>query len=262
MLKVTVLLENRKAKQADGLICRPGLSLLIEDDITRILFDTGPDNSFIHNAEKMGVSLEHIDWVVLSHGHYDHCGGLKHLHKLPKVLCHPGVYDHKYAGVKILNRFIAIKKISTQLPSVKHDFFFTKKPYEISNKFIWSGEIASAKSYGYVKGERVEPDVLKDEGVLIYKSGKGLVIFTGCGHKGLRNIIEHCKRLTGVSTIYAIIGGMHLRHAMPWSLMSLRSYIKAVNPEQIFTCHCTGKWGKLWMPDAEEINTGDVIELL
>lgn len=262
MLKVTVLLENRNAKEADGLICRPGLSLLIEDDITRILFDTGPDNSFIHNAEKMGVSLEHIDWVVLSHGHYDHCGGLKHLHKLPKVLCHPGVYDHKYAGFKILNRFIEIKKISTQLPSVENKFFLTKKPYEISDKFIWSGEIASVKSYGYVKMAKLEPDALNDEGALIYKTEKGLVIFTGCGHKGLRNIIEHCKQLAGVSTIYAVVGGMHLRHAMPWSLLSLRNYIKAVNPERLLTCHCTGKWGKLWMPKAEEVNTGDVKYLL
>ena len=262
MLKVTVLLENRKAKHADGLICRPGLSLLIEDGITRILFDTGPDASFIRNAEKMGVSLDDVYWVVLSHGHYDHCGGLKHLHKLPKVLCHPGVYDHKYAGIKFFNHFIKIKKISTQLPSVENKFFLTKNPYEISDRFIWSGEIQSVKSYGYVKRAKIDPDTLNDEGALIYKSEKGLVIFTGCGHKGLRNIIEHCKQLTGVSTIYAVIGGMHLRHAMPWSLMSLRSYIKDVNPEQIFTCHCTGKWGKLWMPKAEAINTGDVKYLL
>lgn len=262
MLNVTVLLENRKAKDADGLTCRPGLSLLIEAGKTRILFDTGPDASFMRNAKKMGVSLDGIDWVVLSHGHYDHCGGLKHLHPLPKVLCHPGVYDQKFAGIKFFNRFIEIKKISTQLPSVKHNFHFTKEPYEISDKFIWSGEIASAKSYGYVKGEKVESDTLNDEGVLIYKSDKGLVIFTGCGHKGLRAIIEHCRKLTGINSVYALVGGMHLRCAMPWDLIPLRSYIKDISPEQILTCHCTGKWGKLWLPGANEINTGDVLELL
>lgn len=184
MLKVTVLLENRKAKHADGLACRPGLSLLIEDGKTTILFDTGPDDAFMRNAEKMGVSLDSIDWAVLSHGHYDHCGGLKHLHPLSKLLCHPDVYDQKFAGIKFFNRFIEIKRISTQLPSVKHNFHFTKESFEISDRFIWSGEIASAKSYGYVKGEKVEPDLLSDEGVLIYKSQKGLIIFTGCGHKG------------------------------------------------------------------------------
>ncbi len=262
MLKVTVLLENRKAKHAEGLSCRPGLSLLIDDGETRILFDTGPDAAFIYNAKKMGVSLDGIDWVVLSHGHYDHCGGLRYLQNLPKVLCHPGVYDHKYAGVKFLSRFIAIKKISTQLPSDQKSFHFTKEPYEISNMFIWSGEIASVKTYGYIKKERVVPDTLNDEGALIYKSDKGLVIFTGCGHKGVKNIIEHSRRLTGVKTIYAIVGGMHLRHAMPWRLMFLRNYIQDVNPKQVLTCHCTGRWGKLWMPGAEEINTGDVIQIL
>ena len=261
MLKVTVLLENRNAKETDGLLCRPGLSLLIEDGITRILFDTGPDASFMHNAKKMGVSLNGIDWVVLSHGHYDHCGGLRHLQKLPKVLCHPGVYDQKYAGVMVFNHFIEIKKISTQLPPVQCNFHFTKEPYEISQRFIWSGEIASVKSYGYVKGEKVEPDALNDEGVLLYKSKKGLVIFIGCGHKGLRNIIEHCKKLTGINTIYALVGGMHLRRAMPWNMLPLRNYIKDVNPAQILTCHCTGKWGKLWMPGAEEINTGDIVSI-
>jgi len=93
--------------------------------------------------------------------------------------------------MKILNRFIEIKKISTQLPSVKHNFYFTKKPYEIGDRFIWSGEIASAKSYGYVKMAEIEPDTLNDKGALIYKSEKGLVIFTGCGHK------EICLKLTG-----------------------------------------------------------------
>ena len=112
-----------------------------------------------------------------------------------------------------------------------------------------------------MKGEKVEPDALNDEGVLLYKSQKGLVIFIGCGHKGLRNIIEHCKKLTGINTIYALVGGMHLRRAMPWNMLPLRNYIKDVNPAQILTCHCTGKWGKLWMPGAEEINTGDIVSI-
>ena len=259
---MTVLLENRKAKHADGLTCRPGLSLLIEDDETRILFDTGPDASFMHNAKKMGVSLDGVDWVVLSHGHYDHCGGLKHLQKLPKVLCHPGVYDQKYVGVPVFNHFVKIKKLSTQLPSAKKNFYFTKNPYEISDRFIWSGEIESVKSYGYVKRKRVAPDRLSDEGVLIYKSEKGLVIFTGCGHKGLKNIIKHCKNLTGINTIYALVGGMHLRRAMPWDLLPLRNFIKDVNPERILTCHCTGKWGRLWLPGIDEIHTGNIVSII
>lgn len=76
----------------------------------------------------------------------------------------------------------------------------------LSDRFIWSGEIASVKSYGYIKMAKVEPDKLNNEGALIYKSEKGLVIFTGCGHKGLKNIIEHCRKLMGINNVYALVG--------------------------------------------------------
>ncbi|TKU96623.1 MBL fold metallo-hydrolase, partial [Citrobacter sp. TBCS-14] len=76
-LTLTVLLENRRARGAEKVLrAKPGLSLLVQDETTTILFDTGPDDSFRHNAALMGVDLSQLTAVVLSHGHYDHCGGV------------------------------------------------------------------------------------------------------------------------------------------------------------------------------------------
>ena len=75
-LIIKVLLENRLGKGQDSLLqAKPGLSLLVEDETSRVLFDTGPDGTFLHNAQRMGVSLSDLTATVLSHGHYDHCGG-------------------------------------------------------------------------------------------------------------------------------------------------------------------------------------------
>lgn len=76
-LIIKVLLENRLGKGQDSLLqAKPGLSLLVEDETSRVLFDTGPDGTFLHNAQRMGVSLSDLTATVLSHGHYDHCGGV------------------------------------------------------------------------------------------------------------------------------------------------------------------------------------------
>ena len=76
-LTLRVLLENHLASDADSrLRNRAGLSLLLQDETTSVLFDTGPDDSFLHNAALMGVSLDNLTATVLSHGHYDHCGGV------------------------------------------------------------------------------------------------------------------------------------------------------------------------------------------
>ncbi|SUG96203.1 Metallo-beta-lactamase [Salmonella enterica subsp. enterica] len=91
-LRIRVLLENHKGAGADkSLKVRPGLSLLVEDESTSILFDTGPDGSFMQNALAMGIDLSDVSAVVLSHGHYDHCGGVPWLPDSSRIICHPDI---------------------------------------------------------------------------------------------------------------------------------------------------------------------------
>ena len=140
---------------------------------------------------------------------------------------------------------------------------YTREPLAISDRFLWSGEIsvATPQAYGVISEKTPQPDYISDEGVLIYKSDRGLVIITGCGHRGIENIVRHCQNITGVNQIYALVGGFHLRTASPAKLWRTRQFIKQQQPEKLLGCHCTGSWGGLWLPGTDAPATGDVIVL-
>ncbi|SUH78057.1 beta-lactamase [Salmonella enterica subsp. enterica serovar Paratyphi A] len=108
-----------------------------------------------------------------------------------------------------------IKKLSCEVDYSRYRMMYTRDPLPIGENFIWSGEIAvvAPEAYGIFGGHDAEPDSILDEGVLIYQSAKGLVIITGCGHRGIANIVRHCQNITGIKRIYALVGGFHLRCA-------------------------------------------------
>lgn len=260
-LTLRVLLENQLARGADsGLRAKAGLSLLLEDETTSILFDTGPDDSFRHNAAQMGISLDNLTATVLSHGHYDHCGGVPWLPDNSRIICHPTIGNERYAALNVVGRNHKIKKLSLEIDYARHRMEYTRAPLHISDRFIWSGEIAvdSPKAYG-VTGDQT--DYVIDEGVLIYLSERGLVIITGCGHRGIINIVRHCQQITGIDKVHAIIGGFHLRSASPRTLWQVRQFLQQLKPDKIMGCHCTGAWGKLWLPEVISPATGDTFTL-
>lgn len=259
-LKITVLLENRKRKNS-LLAARSGLSLLIQANESTILFDTGPDDSFYQNAMSMNIDLKKTDAVVLSHGHYDHCGGVPSLPCNTKIICHPSIANVRYAALNLLGRYRQIKKLSLDIDYSRHQMLFTKSPLEINKSLIWSGEIAVSSPAVYGALDENTPDVVIDEGVLIYKHHRGLVIITGCGHRGLEEIIKHCQSITGINKVYALIGGFHLRCASPMKIIKTRKMLSTYNVEKIYGCHCTGLWGRLWLPQTASPRTGDVMVL-
>lgn len=263
-LTINVLVENRRAAGADkALTIKPGLSLLVQDGSDSVLFDTGPDGSFLHNADRMGISLDNLTATVLSHGHYDHSGGVPWLPENSRIICHPGVQDVRYAAVNLLGRVKKIKRLSPQVDYSRHAMELTRSPVHISERFIWSGEIEvpSPKAYGIIEDANSSPDYVTDEGVLIYKSDRGLIIITGCGHRGVINIVRHCQKITGIDKIYALIGGFHLRTASPLRLWQVQRFLKHIKPEKVMGCHCTGPWGLLWLPNTISPATGDQITL-
>ncbi|STE53140.1 putative hydrolase [Edwardsiella tarda] len=260
-ITVTVLLENRLNPSSKKLLCaKAGLSLLIQDENDSILFDTGPDDSFMHNAGLMGVDLTNLTAVVLSHGHYDHCGGVPWLPDSTRIICHPTVAIERYSGVRFLGYTARIKKLSLHNDFSRFRMDYSSTPLHISERFLWSGEIPVDKprAYGVTGSKNVKADYVKDEGVLIYKSDLGLIIFVGCGHRGLIDIVRHCQNITGIYHIHAIFGGFHLRFASPINLRKVRQLLQRNKPDKIMGCHCTGKWGRLWLPEVVAPATGDV----
>ncbi|MDR0219124.1 MAG: MBL fold metallo-hydrolase [Enterobacteriaceae bacterium] len=264
-LKITALLENQVITPYKGyLISKSELSLLIQDEKTAILFDTGPDSSFIDNAKKLNIDLSQVSTIVISHGHYDHCGGLPFLSTDAKIVCHPEVQNERYYGWMITDKkALKFKKLSRQVNYNDFDVFFSKDETHINDNFVYSGGIKKkeSKSYGVIVGAKYSSDFVKDEGVLMYKSKHGLIIFIGCGHRGVIEMIEFCKIITGINKIYAVIGGLHLRYASPIKLLSIRKYIKKENIQHVYACHCSGMWGRLWLPNAKNFSTGQTIEL-
>jgi len=261
-LKMTMLVENHLSPLAvPGMQPRAGLSILLDDGDSRILFDTGPDETFIQNARLMKEPLSNLSAVVLSHGHYDHIGGVNWLNSGTRIICHPEVVRERYACVRVPGKVIPVKKLSRHLNFNGDNVLFSKDPHPLGEHFIWTGEIHVEKpaAYGITDINTGALDYVPDEGALIWRSSHGLVIISGCGHRGLENTVRHCLNITGEKHVYAIIGGLHLRTASPRKLIHLRKFLKITKPEKIMGCHCTGRWGRLWLRDKNRLSCGDTV---
>ena len=245
---VTIVVDN----QADqGLVSEHGLAMLIETPEQRILFDTGQGPALNANAPKLGIDLKRVQALILSHGHYDHTGGVPHvLQSNPdtEVFCHPGVVLPRYAVRNGVARPIhmpheamaALNKIPE--PRMR----WISRSIQISRDIGLTGPIpreAPLEDTGgpfFLDEHAQRRDVIEDDMAIWLNTPRGLVICTGCCHAGLINTLVYIQRLSGVAAIRAVIGGFHLMQAgaerIGWTISSLKSF----SPKMIVPCHCTG----------------------
>ena len=247
---VTTLVENSVAQGGKSLLAEHGLSFYIEAGERRILFDTGQNLAISNNARELGIPLNNIDTVVLSHGHYDHTGGLQSLLECnPKLTlyAHPDVFsqkvkkrndNYKYIGIPI-----AKSAIENRGAAVKLD----RNTVEIAPGVMTSGEIPLINDFEAVESEffikadhAVIPDTLADDQALILDTEKGLVVLLGCSHRGVINTLDHVTHLTGKREIHAILGGLHLGAAAEGKLEKIMHRLRDFSPEIIGVGHCTG----------------------
>lgn len=261
-ITITVLVDNHTFTDR-YLAGEPGLSIFLEADGKRILFDLGFSDLFLRNAATMGIDLHDLETIVLSHGHLDHTGGLVPLmHHLvqatiEKVPCrYPALVAHPYCfyprpkpPLPDIGSILSLDRVSRFFPVTA-----TREPHWITGNLVFLGEIEhrfgfEAESPGTRKivmpdGSEM-PDRLLDDSALAYRSDRGLVVITGCSHAGICNIIEQAKKVCGDDRIVDVIGGLHLLSPTKEELEGTIAYLSGLGLEALHACHCTSLAAKI-----------------
>ena len=259
-MRISILTDNTAG---DGFEAEHGLSYLIEIDGENILFDTGLSDIFLKNASKLGKNvLDDVETVVLSHGHGDHGNGLFHLNN-KMLLTHPGAFikryrkkDHSPIGLAIDEEKLRQKfKITTSL-----------KPVRITENLWFLGEIPRQTDFESKHTDFLlnsgEEDFIADDSALVATINNELVVISGCAHSGICNICEHAKKVTGIGTIKAVIGGFHLKDAGVQT-QKTSAYFEESNIQLLFPAHCTQAVAKAYFRQRfqfPDVKTGMVLE--
>lgn len=249
-MKVSILTDDIVNKR--GLLAEHGLSLFIEHNGINILFDTGQSSVYCHNAAIMGIDLQNTDCIILSHGHYDHCGGLVHF---PRMDTFPKLYAHKQAFCKRykenpLNKGyvdIGIPWGLADYPQIQNSLTYNPKmltPYpgvHILTEIPGMTDFEDLPMGFFMENlGHITPDMFFDEQILVVETEAGLVVFLGCSHPGVINCLKYVKKCFPEQNIYALFAGMHMEKASPLRIEMTIQYMMEYKIKKVVPLHCTG----------------------
>ncbi len=250
-VKISTLTENTAA--SPGILAEWGLSILVQTEEAVVLLDTGgTKNTAAHNARKMGIDLSIVDKIVLSHAHGDHTGGLVEIlnaiGRPVDIIAHPGIWDRKF--VKWPNkpeRFAGIPYNLDTLENLGAVFHLTTEPFKISENIMTTGEVEMQTDYENIdavlyvkKNGETEKDTMPDDLALTINTGEGLIVITGCAHRGIINTLRQAQRITGVDYVHTVIGGTHLVGSSRERLDLTIEDLKTFGIQRLGASHCTG----------------------
>jgi 7,8-dihydropterin-6-yl-methyl-4-(beta-D-ribofuranosyl)aminobenzene 5'-phosphate synthase len=249
MIRITTLVENTPGEHL-ALRHEHGISFFIEVSGRHLLFDTGQAGTFLENAKKLRLDPASLEYVVLSHGHYDHSGGFRFLADVPgsrRLVVGPGFFEDKYAvrngGYEFLGNdftrdFLEARGIPyTELSEptleivpgvfVLGSFLRLHKDETINPRFLLFRE------------GRFVPDPFDDEVMIAIDTPEGIIALLGCSHPGMRNMLDAAKSRLG-KPIRVVLGGTHLVEAAEPGLSASLDYLTGGNIKVVGVSHCTG----------------------
>ena len=252
-VKLTVVIDNNvPISSKPSLLGEHGLSFFLETEREKYLFDAGQTGAVVHNLGLMGISPKTLTGVIISHGHYDHTGGLEAVlaqaAKRLTVYAHEDIFANRYSTSKGTRRFVGIPFREEHLASLGADFHYVLEPLQLTDTLWVSGAIPRKEEYETGDKHLVrfsecedhcQDSVLDDMGIY-YVSQKGLVVISGCAHSGIINMIRKGMQLTGQDRLHAIIGGTHLGPVGSEQQEKTLQELKKMNPDLIASGHCTG----------------------
>jgi 7,8-dihydropterin-6-yl-methyl-4-(beta-D-ribofuranosyl)aminobenzene 5'-phosphate synthase len=248
-IKITTLSENSATQEY---LAEWGLSMFIEADGLKVLFDTGAGVAAVHNARLMGVDFKQVDKIVISHGHHDHTGGLRDVLKTMRneveVIAHPDIWASKYGRRgKDPVHFAGVHFRRELLENLGARFNLTRESVRLTPHFLTTGEIPMVSGYEEIgsslfdntSGEML-PDAMNDDLAMVLDTDYGLVVILGCAHRGIINTLRRAQKLTGKELVYAAIGGTHLLNASAERLQKTAAELQEIGVQYLGVSHCTG----------------------
>lgn len=255
-MEIITLIENEVSHENTGLKPEAGLSLLIQTGAKTILFDTGSSGAFADNAEKLGVDLKTVDFVVISHAHFDHTGGLERFFQInstAKVYIKQEAKGEYFYKLLFLKKYIGVNKEILQKYADR--FVFVKDALQIGSGIQIVTQISNhhkqpsdSKHLMTRKENQLVADDFAHEQMLLISEGDKMYCFTGCSHHGILNMVESAQQISGDKKLN-VIGGFHMYNPLTKGLSEKKEdVIKTAEwmnsnqqIDQIATGHCTGR---------------------
>lgn len=277
-MQLTVLVDNNTFMDRYYL-AEPGLSVFIEAEGKKVLFDLGYSDVFMINANKKGIHFYDLDTVAISHSHLDHTWGFDALikmftemrfeqrpYKKPQLIAHPEAFISRTFDGGDEFGIMTRKDVLARY----FDLVTRKEPLWLTENLVYLGEIPRENDFeartpiGKIETSAGwQDDYMLDDTALAYRSSEGLVVITGCSHAGICNIVERAKEVCGERRVLDVIGGFHLQQPSAAQLNGTLQYFADLKPAVLHACHCTDLASKIALSQVaaiKEVGAGMVLK--